>query len=233
MVKFRINDRGQQVSRAEPRVLHIGGNATDARRIREALTESSSEPFSVEWVCRLSDGLERLTTNRISAVLLDLQLPDCPGIDALEILLRAAPATPSPRRRQRTMIDEVARQVIRAGAHDYLLTNRLDSYWLPRALCHAIERKLSEDAFLAETERRRGHAQFHGRCPCSPRISRAVSPSQQHCGGVDGLACAPRRPAGRSRRCSRLSTAPHASPPHPTERPIPGNQTRTSSRTAC
>ncbi len=143
---------GSTVSPAEPRVLHIGGNTTDARRIREALAGSSSEPFSVEWVCRLSDGLERLATRQMSAVLLDLQLSDYPGLDALAILVRAAPATPI------LVVGtdddrEVARQVIRAGAHDYLLTSHLDSYWLPRALCHAIERKLSEDAFLAETER--------------------------------------------------------------------------------
>ena len=43
---------------------------------------------------RLSDGLERLTTDQMSAVLLDLQLSDCPGLDALEKLVRAAPATP-------------------------------------------------------------------------------------------------------------------------------------------
>ena len=30
---------------------------------------------------------------------------------------------------------------MQAGARDYLVTNRLDSYWLPRALGHAIERE--------------------------------------------------------------------------------------------
>ena len=70
----------------------------------------------------------------------------------LKQLLRAAPAIP-------ILVvgadenEETARRVIRAGARDYLLTRRLDSYWLPRALRHAIERKLSEEAFVAETER--------------------------------------------------------------------------------
>jgi diguanylate cyclase (GGDEF)-like protein/PAS domain S-box-containing protein len=133
-------------------VLHIGGSTTDARRVREALNDSKSEPYDVEWVGRLSDGLERLATNQVSAVLLDLRLPDCLGVDGLEKLLRAAPAIP-------ILVvgahenEEIARQVIRAGAHDYLLTNRLDSYWLPRALRHAIERKLSEEAFSAEAQR--------------------------------------------------------------------------------
>jgi diguanylate cyclase (GGDEF)-like protein/PAS domain S-box-containing protein len=134
------------------RVLHIGGNTTDARMIRAALTESTSGLYDLEWVGKLSDGLERLTTNPVCAVLLDLRLPDCPGIDGLEKVLWAARGIP-------ILVvgadenEEIARQVIRAGARDYLLTSRLDSYWLPRALCHAIERRLSEEASVAETER--------------------------------------------------------------------------------
>jgi diguanylate cyclase (GGDEF)-like protein/PAS domain S-box-containing protein len=151
MEKCGVDD-GFQVSGGGRHVLHIGGNTTDARMIREALSGSQCEPYDVEWVWRLSDGLERLTTNQMSAVLLDLQLPDCRGIDALKKLIRAAPATPI------LVVGadgnvEIARQVIRAGAHDYLLTSHLDGYWLPRALGYAIERKLSEEAFLAETQR--------------------------------------------------------------------------------
>ena len=51
------------------RILHIGGNTIDARMIREALSWSNSEPFDIDWVGKLSDGLERLTTNQVSAVL--------------------------------------------------------------------------------------------------------------------------------------------------------------------
>jgi diguanylate cyclase (GGDEF)-like protein/PAS domain S-box-containing protein len=134
------------------RVLHIGGNATDAQMVRKALTESTSERYDVDWVGTLAGGLERLIPNRICAVLLDLQMPDCPGIDGLDQLLRAAPTIPI----LVVGADEnkkMARQVIRAGARDYLLTKRIDGYWLPRALRHAIEQKLSEEAFAAETER--------------------------------------------------------------------------------
>jgi diguanylate cyclase (GGDEF)-like protein/PAS domain S-box-containing protein len=134
------------------RVLHIGGNATDARMIREALTGSNGELYDVEWVSKLSDGLERLATSRTSAMLLDLHLPDSPGLDALDALLRAAPAIPI------IVVgadesEEIARRVVRAGAHDYLFLNRLDSYWLPHALRRAIERKLSDEASFSERER--------------------------------------------------------------------------------
>lgn len=134
------------------RVLHIGGSATDAHKVRRALTESKRDRYDVEWVVNLSDGLERLIPNRIAAVLLNLQLPDCPGIDALDQLHRAAPTIP-------ILVvgaddnEKTARQVIRAGARDYLLTSRLDSYWLPRALRHAVEQTQSEEALAVETER--------------------------------------------------------------------------------
>jgi diguanylate cyclase (GGDEF)-like protein/PAS domain S-box-containing protein len=151
MVKC-VTMRLKKVSGGRGVVLHIGGSTAGARVIREALTESTSTLYDIEWVGKLSDGLKRLTTSRVSAVLLDLQLPDCPGIAGLKKLLLAAPVTPI------LVIgadenDKIVRQVIRAGAHDYLLTKHLDGYWLPRALSHAIERKLSEEAFVAEAER--------------------------------------------------------------------------------
>lgn len=134
------------------RVLQIGGNVTDARVIREALTESKSDRYEVEWVGTLAGGLERLAVNRMSAVLLNLRSRDGSGIDALESVLRAAPAIP-------ILVvgadenEEIARQVIEAGASDYLHVNRLGGYWLPRALRYAIEGKRSEEALSDETER--------------------------------------------------------------------------------
>src|ERR1700719_4181094 len=87
MMQSRISGGGH-------RVLFIGGNSTDARVIRQALIESKSERYDVEWVGTLADGLERLNTTPTSAVLLDLQLPDGEGTDGLEKLLKTAPAIP-------------------------------------------------------------------------------------------------------------------------------------------
>jgi diguanylate cyclase (GGDEF)-like protein/PAS domain S-box-containing protein len=132
-------------------VLHIGGNATDARTIQTVLAESTNEHFDVDWVPTLADGLARLTRHPISAVLLDL-LSEGPGIDQLETLVRAVPDTP-------ILVvgtdvdDERVRQVVRAGANDYLLKQHLDRYWLPRALLSAIERKLAEQALFEELDR--------------------------------------------------------------------------------
>src|SRR5688572_30437768 len=138
---------------SQPRcVLHIGGSGTDARKVREALSGSPTEPYRLEWVERLSDGLAYLTVHQTSAVLVDLGPPESAGIDGLTRLIRAAvPAVP-------VLVvgtnenEAIAQRAIAAGAHDYLVASRLDSYWLPRMLRHAIQRKLSEEALVADRE---------------------------------------------------------------------------------
>ena len=134
------------------RLLHVGGSEADARRIRDALADLKSGIFDIEWVDTLAGGLERLTNERVSAVLLDLQLPDCQGLDGLDAMLQAAATIPI----LVVAADddrEIAERVTAAGADDYLVSSRIDSYWLPRAISRAIERRLSEDALFSETER--------------------------------------------------------------------------------
>jgi diguanylate cyclase (GGDEF)-like protein/PAS domain S-box-containing protein len=131
-------------------VLHIGGSATNAEAIRAALAPSG-QPYEVEWVGPFSEGLARLAARPVSVVLLDVEVADCPAVEAVAKLLREAPSTP-------VLVvgggesDEIARQVIGAGAFDCLLMSRLDSYWLPRLVRHAVESTLSQAAFLGETE---------------------------------------------------------------------------------
>src|ERR1700682_5053708 len=155
MVKYALM-KPLNIRAGRHRILHVGGGASDARKIREMLTESTAGLYDVEWVRTLFNGFQRLTANPMSAVLVDRQLPDCPVIYGVRELIRAASGTP-------VLVvgadegagenERIARQIVEAGAHDYLLTNRLDSYWLPRALRDAIERKLSEEVLFAEAER--------------------------------------------------------------------------------
>jgi diguanylate cyclase (GGDEF)-like protein/PAS domain S-box-containing protein len=133
-------------------ILHVGGNALNAQTIRDLLGASNPGRFIVEWAETFAEGLQRATTNPISAVLLDLRLPDCSGMDALDQLARAVPA-------QAILVvgsaedDDVTQEVVRRGAYGYLLMSHLDSYWLPRTLRHAIERKQAEEALFGEMER--------------------------------------------------------------------------------
>src|ERR1700687_839557 len=135
-----------------PKILLIESDPVAADEIRAALAAAGSGSFDVEWVRQLSEGIERLSKRGIAAVLLALSLPDSQGIEAVNKLLAAAPDVP-------ILIlggnanEALAKQAVGCGAQDYLLPGHLDSYSLPRAVRHAIERKAAEDALYIEKER--------------------------------------------------------------------------------
>lgn len=123
------------------RVLHIG-RPDDALAIRVTLAALTGDRIEVESVGLLAEGLGRLAACRMSAILLDLQ-QDAAGIEGLQTLRLAAPGVPV------IVIgadedETTARRAFQAGAHDYLLKSRLDSYWWPRLLRHTIARTRSE-----------------------------------------------------------------------------------------
>jgi diguanylate cyclase (GGDEF)-like protein/PAS domain S-box-containing protein len=135
-----------------PKVLLIESDPVAANAILSALAEGSNSSFDVEWVQKLSEGLERLSKREIVVVLLALSLPDSHGIETFEKLFAAAPDVP-------ILIlgdkgnEALAKQVVSRGAQDYLLPGHLDSYSLSRALSNAIKRKAVEDALYLERER--------------------------------------------------------------------------------
>jgi diguanylate cyclase (GGDEF)-like protein/PAS domain S-box-containing protein len=132
------------------RVLLIQSDAAAAKTIVGALGHSSGEPFHVEWVRRCSEGLKRL--DGMEAILLDLYLPDCQGIETFDRLFRAAPSIPI-----LLLIDpqheKTARLAVQCGAQDYLFKDRLDAYLLPKTLGTMIERAAYGEALFEERER--------------------------------------------------------------------------------
>ena len=77
------------------RILLVEDNPGDARLIREMLAEAEVQDFTVEWVTRLADGLERLDQDQIDLVLLDLGLPDSRGLDTFIRPTIGRPTCPS------------------------------------------------------------------------------------------------------------------------------------------
>jgi diguanylate cyclase (GGDEF)-like protein/PAS domain S-box-containing protein len=134
------------------RALLIGHDPADARVVRDALAETTHEPFALEWVGRLSDGLERLRRNGIAVVLIDLRLPDSQGLAGFEQLLEAFPHVP-------ILIlssaedEDIARQAVRRGARDYLLKDHIHGQVLRRTLRHIVESNAADEAFFSERER--------------------------------------------------------------------------------
>jgi diguanylate cyclase (GGDEF)-like protein/PAS domain S-box-containing protein len=142
-------------------ILLIQDHLPDAKYVRDALENSDSGLFQVDWFTHLSAGLERLATNLdpkqrrahdIAAVLVDLCLPDSRGIETFNQIFRVVPQIP-------ILIltavkdEEVAKLAVQHGAQDYLLTARIDTYLLPKTVRSMIERAMITEALFEEKER--------------------------------------------------------------------------------
>jgi PAS domain S-box-containing protein len=143
------------------KILLIQNDPADAGAVRNALAGSSEGPFQVEWVRSCAEGLERLAgagnqrkqhSEAITAVLVDLFLPDSHGIESFDKIFQAAPQIPI-----LVLIasndESVAKLAVERGAQDFLLKSRLDNYWLPKTLRSMVERAANGDALFKEKER--------------------------------------------------------------------------------
>jgi len=135
-------------------VLVITNDARDAKVIRESFAVAGLESFEVEWVCSLSEGIDRLKRLKIVTVILDLSLPDSHGVETFDRVSMSAPGVP-------ILIlvgseseeEENAKKAIQRGAQDYLPKSHLDSYSLPRAVQNVIALKIAAEALLGDQER--------------------------------------------------------------------------------
>ncbi len=128
-------------------VLLIEDNPGDARLIKEMLREAGIANMDVEWETRLSSGLSRLQQGSISAVLLDLGLPDATGLETVTKVCSRFPEIP-------VVVltgqgeEAVAVQSVKRGAQDYLVKGAVDTMLLVRSIRYAIERKQMEVALV-------------------------------------------------------------------------------------
>lgn len=122
------------------RVLLIEDSKGDARLIREMLAEvGGPAAFQLDWVERLSTGIERLTDGGIDVVLLDLALPDSGAEDTFTKISGAAGNVPIV---VLTLLedDDKAVKAMQGGAQDYLVKAELDGNFLKHSIRYAIER---------------------------------------------------------------------------------------------
>src|ERR1700747_2181104 len=81
-------------------ILLVEHDAISARSVRLALHNSSEGSFKTQWVRTCADGIERLASaasvdsGKITAILVDLFLPDSQGIETFDRLFHAAPHIP-------------------------------------------------------------------------------------------------------------------------------------------
>jgi diguanylate cyclase (GGDEF)-like protein/PAS domain S-box-containing protein len=140
-----------QYGQGVPSLLLIEAEATDRRTIREVL-EGARGILRVEHVPTVKQGLERLAAQPVSAVLLDLTLPEARDLSAVDELRRIAPKVAimilAPAAHQ-----ALARRAVDRGANDSVVTDQIDTRSLVQLIAMMFERRASEEQKFVERER--------------------------------------------------------------------------------
>jgi diguanylate cyclase (GGDEF)-like protein/PAS domain S-box-containing protein len=133
-------------------LLLVEDNPGDAGLLREMLNEQGSHGIGLTHVDCMGQAEAHLAAHTVDIILLDLELRDAQGLDAVRRAHAAAPRVPLV---VLTGLDDetLATQALQQGAEDYLIKGQIESRSLLRALRHAVERKSMEEALFAEKER--------------------------------------------------------------------------------
>lgn len=126
------------------KTLVIEDNPSDARLIQELLADAKGASFEIDSTQTLKDGLQRLATNGYDVVILDLGLPDSRGADTFTETEKRFPQMPIV---ILTGLDdeELAAELVRKHAQDYLVKGRIDTNQLVRSILFATERKRADE----------------------------------------------------------------------------------------
>ena len=133
-------------------ILLVEDNPGDARLFHEMFNVEGLHNTEVKHAESVSEAEKYLAEHAVDIILLDLGLPDAQGLDAVRRVCEAAPHVPLV---VLTVSDDEshAALALQVGAQDYLIKGQIEARGLLRALRHAVERKVMEDALFVEKER--------------------------------------------------------------------------------
>jgi len=122
-------------------ILLVEDNPADRRLVAERL---GNYRFHLVYAERISEALQALAQNKISIILLDLQLPDCRNLESLTKIHAAASGVPI------VVLSEIedetlALKALQFGAQDFLVKWHTNEHLLTRAVRYALERKQVEE----------------------------------------------------------------------------------------
>ncbi|MGU3500670.1 PP2C family protein-serine/threonine phosphatase [Mycobacterium sp. C31M] len=125
-------------------LLLVEDDRGDALLVEELIADAGTG-FGFHWVQSINDAALFLAEKRPDCMLLDLNLPDASGIDAVNRLAALHPTVPI------IVLTGLADEhfgvtAMSSGAQDYLVKGRVDPEMLRRAVLYAIERKRAEMA---------------------------------------------------------------------------------------
>lgn len=126
-----------------PRAIHallIEDNRIEAHQTQYWLSTNKDVVIKVEWVQRLSAGVERLADGGIDVVLLDLNLPDSGGLETFTALRDHAPDVP-------IVVftgehdESMGITAVEQGAEDYVIKQQADGGKLAKIVAFAVARR--------------------------------------------------------------------------------------------
>lgn len=123
-------------------VLLVEDDRADALLVEELIADAAAG-IDVSWSRSLADAESRLRRSRPDCVLLDLNLPDAAGVDALDRLGRLDHTLPIVVLTGLTD-EHFGVSAVASGAQDYLVKGRVDPDVLRRTVLYAVERKRAE-----------------------------------------------------------------------------------------
>nr|WP_181013015.1 SpoIIE family protein phosphatase [Mycobacterium marinum] len=123
-------------------LLLVEDDRADAMLVEELIADAAVD-IQVVWARSMAHAERELSAARPDCVLLDLNLPDASGIDALDRIANRDATVPVVV--LTGLNDEYfGATAVAAGAQDYLVKGRVDPEMLRRAMLYAIERKRAE-----------------------------------------------------------------------------------------
>lgn len=120
-------------------LLLVEDNPADADLVEELLELAGDNRYTIVRATRISDAVEKLNTQRVDVVLLDLRLPDGTGLSTLQSIRATDQQIPIVVLTG-TDDESLAMSCINAGAQDYLCKGELRPASLRRAIGYAITR---------------------------------------------------------------------------------------------
>jgi diguanylate cyclase (GGDEF)-like protein len=158
-------------------IMLLEDNHADARLICELLKDVKGTTYQIAHVDRVSKLQEHLKHEAIDVVLLDLNLPDCSGLDTLKLVDGLAKRVPII---VLTGLDDdvTALAAVQAGAQDFLVKGQVDGNLLWRSMRYAIERKQLEQrlAYIATHDNLTG---LPNRVLLNDRLSMSLTQAQR------------------------------------------------------
>ncbi|MFQ5658892.1 MAG: EAL domain-containing protein [Gammaproteobacteria bacterium] len=160
--------------REKPKIklLLLEDNAGDVRLIMESLSHDCPGKYDITTADRITKGIELLKDHDFDVVLTEMSLPDSGESGSIDIIQDAYSGLPL----VVLSSDEgenLAAQIVKSGAQDYLVKGQGDGHLVDRAIRYAIERKQIEQglSYLTRYDALTGLA---NRLLCRERLSRAL-----------------------------------------------------------